>query len=1097
MKEIFFKEVTAQLSPKAAYIFPGQGSFDVNESRNLYNKSVRFKEWVRKADELSKKFKFPSPLAYLTQKQKKEDAAYLSSEEAFQVNLLQLTQQCYLYEEFCRKLTLPNIVTAHSFGEYAAFYASGILNFETVYHIVGLREQASPAPGTLGGLVVLSSGTDEFRALAISKDQQIANINSKKQITVAVAKTNIKSFLRDLRANKIAATELRRVGRPYHSTLMSPSEKSFKESVLKIDFEISPVKIPLLSSVNQKIYEKEYVFERAELICVICEQLLRPVLFLKQIDSLLSYGVTGAVEMGSSSVVSPFVKSVSNGAIQSFSARDYEVKEEEAGAVSQFKIKDHKVFKMVGDFISQITGYSIEEIRLEQRLEEDLRIDSIKKAEILFRSFKERNVDIGANLEIAKLKRVGDIVQLLEGMKQRDASLTDQEVHFELKKGSWVQVPHPILGPIGEEPALQTLLDGDDFALKQFATDKYLMSLKTLSKNDLGEKEIVEKLNNIYSSLAQIRERGGNFYFILSGQESRWFNAVKAFLKCIALEFGTMAFKAVDVDSSSEFEKAAYQEFFEHSLKEIRYRGGRRESLALTALQPEDFDLGHMPRHVFSIGGSKGILKTFFEGSSFPDTHLTIVGRSNYQPTKVNWKSVTYLQVDAENPSSLLAALKKAESNFGEIDLIFDASGREYSQLFERKEAKEIIEEIRSKNLSVEGMSRYFSSRSLKPTIYKLNSISASHGNMGQSIYAFSNEWACWDDNITPIYLPPTDQVGMTEDPMVLRSVKMLGLKLLSADHIVELFKRLMLTRPKSVYLMSDQNQLMTGFQGQPNPHAFMSIGRRRDSDLHFYQTLDLAKQNFLNDHKISGQRIAPASLFFAELVVAYKSYFQAFPNLESYDLKNLITLEVGPVEVRTVCEFPKEGVLRIKVQSQLENFETVSGSLIQHTPLGFHSGLNLQNELEIGDFYSDKFLELSGMFVNLEWVRVDSQGRLVGKLKKYQKPAHLDEETYQLMNTFEACFLMVGGQVMWSEKMTMVPAHLSNVSIDFSKKGECRYILVKEIRPLSDSRWEGKCDVLNDEGQVVMSLNKMQGEIVIKYETLPVGYHAINESLW
>lgn len=1100
MKEVIFKE-SSQEMPQAAYIFPGQGSFDVNEARNLYNKSVKFKEWVKRSDELSAKFKFPSPLSYLTQKQKTEGSSYLSLEEAFQVNLLQFTQQCYLYEEFCRKLTTPQIVTAHSFGEYAALFACGALGFEDVYRIVGLREMASPAPGTLGGLVVLACGADEFKKLTLVKDQQIANINSKDQITVAVPKTHIKSFLLDLRTSKIAATELKRVGRPYHSTLMADAADLFRARVSSLNLDITPVKVPLLSSVNQKTFEKGYQFSREELVDIVCDQLLSPVLFNKQVEVLLGRGVTGTLEMGRAAVLSPLVKSClpehAKGKFQALSVRDYEVKEEDSGVISQFKVKDHKVFKMVGDFISQITGYRIEEIRLEQRLEEDLRIDSIKKAEILFRSFKERNVDIGANLEIAKLKRVGDIVQLLEGMKQKEASTENEQARFELKKSAWVQVPHPLLGPLGERPSAVMLKNEGGLSLKQYGPNKYLMLLQDSRDEVASEGEIVTRLQKIYSSLVEIRERGENLYFILAGPGGRWFKAVKSFLKCIALEFGSMAFKAVEIDDETDFERVAYQEFFEHSLKEIRYQSGLRHSLNMNSLKAEDFNPVPLPRHIFSVGGSKGILKTFFNGAHFPDTHLTIVGRSEEAPSFANWKSFRYIAADAENPEALAKAMKNAEESAGPIDLIFDASGREKSQLFEKKETKEIIEEIRSKDLPVQGLNRYFQTRSEKPRIFKLNSISASHGNMGQSIYAFANEWSCWADNVTPIYLPPTDQIGMTEDPLVLRSVKMLGLKLLRGDQIVDLFTQLVLTRPHSLFVMSDQNQLMTGFQGQPNPDSFMSIGRRRDSDLHFYQTLDLAKQTFLNDHKISGQRIAPASLFFAELVVAYKSYFQAFPNLQSYDLKNLITLEVGPVEVRTVCEFPQPGVLKIKVQSQLENFETISGSLVSHTPLGRHFGLKLNNELEIGDFYSDKFLELSGMFVNLEWVRVDTQGRLVGKLKKYQKPEPLDEETYQLMNTFEACFLMVGGQVMWSEKMTMVPAHLSNVSIDFSKKGECRYIVVKEIRPLSESRWEGQCDVLNDRGEVVMSLNKMQGEIVIKYETLPVGYHAINESLW
>ena len=71
-------------------------------------------------------------------------------------------------------------------------------------------------------------------------------------------------------------------------------------------------------------------------------------------------------------------------------------------------------FKLVSDVIAKITGYQLESISLEDRFQEDLGIDSIKKTEILFTVMDRLNYRPEGEVDYSQFERVSGLFSYLE-----------------------------------------------------------------------------------------------------------------------------------------------------------------------------------------------------------------------------------------------------------------------------------------------------------------------------------------------------------------------------------------------------------------------------------------------------------------------------------------------------------------------------------------------------------------------------------------------------------------------------------------------------------------------------------------------------------
>lgn len=1090
---IQLKPWTSEGFNRAVFIFPGQGSFDQKKTEEFTHQSQVFRDYLQTAELLSKTFSFPSPL----------EALEAENPDPVAQNLLLFCLQVALFEEARLRLVEPEFLITHSFGEYAALCSTGALSFSEVYQIVAHREIASPKPQVQGGLIAVSASPEKVSESRFSRPVFLANRNSPRQTVIAVAQGDIKLILRELRDQLLPAKELKTVGRPYHSPLMTDARERFALKLNDLNLEIKPLRIPFVSSVTGQLYPAGTLFRKDEMLKHLSDQLTNQVDFIKQVQCLPPDKFDAILELNFSETTLVFAKEIlllPNLCFLSCSAFLPQKKNDEDNLTTRFKISDTKAFEIVSKFISQITGYRIEEIRLEQKLEEDLRIDSIKKAEVLFRTFQEKSLEVGTNLEVARLKRVGDIVHLIENLEAQGVSGSKEAALFSVRKGGWQEVPPPLW----TQPAVATerILQQSRFhTLSSFGQNQWLLRLT--SEPEL--EDLPDFLTEVQSSLAgHLRAPSIQQSVILLGRTSPAFHGLRAFLKCLSFETFPFQIKIIQTDSPLS-DQTLTSEFNELSSREVRYVLGQRQLWTLqTPAEPQASQ--PVPRHLFSIGGSSGILKAFFQSASLTETNLTIVGRRSQdddsvrdvlEKSKDRFRSVRYLQADALSRDALLGVFGQAEQWHGPVDLAIDASGTQSSLFFEKKTKNEIASELQSKILPLMTLLQLRSQKEVPFQILKLNSVAASHGNPGQSVYAFANDYSSAFEGVSPIYLPATDGIGMTESESVKRAVKMLGLDLLPEDQIARLFQQAVLDVRDPLFVMSPKNEFLLAANLLPSRWDHTQLGKASGSDLTFERSLDVTELPFLRGHLMLSQCLVPASLYMAQLYNTLKGVTQSSPSVLSYELKNLITLEAGPVNVKTRFRWQSPKEVSGTVSSHIENFSILCQSISPLKPSRSIAAPLLIRSLDMRDFYSPKFLELSGVFANLEWAKVADSGEVIGCLKPGSCPVEMLPETYRLMNLFEAAFQMMGAAVMWFHHLTVVPAKVISASFQSVDDNEIVFLRISDLHPISASRWGAKAQALNRSGQVVFEMEKLEGEVVVKHESCPTRFQEIHERPW
>jgi [acyl-carrier-protein] S-malonyltransferase len=278
---------------KTALVFPGQASQFVGMGRDLYQAFPAAKKMFDSANEivdydLADKC-FNGPLSDLTQTRITQPAIYTVS--SVLLNLL-------------KKLGFSfSTVSGHSLGEYSALYAAGVFSFEDGLRLVAIRGKAMQIageenPGAMAAILKLNrEGVEEAcrRAEEYGK-AQIANINSPGQIVISGDVDAVQMAMKI--AKELGATRAIQldVSGAFHSHLMAPAAQELKRVIGEIPFH--EPKIPVYCNVNGNVASSPDEI-RKNLI----DQIENPVLFVDQINKMVSDGVDQFIEVGPGKVL--------------------------------------------------------------------------------------------------------------------------------------------------------------------------------------------------------------------------------------------------------------------------------------------------------------------------------------------------------------------------------------------------------------------------------------------------------------------------------------------------------------------------------------------------------------------------------------------------------------------------------------------------------------------------------------------------------------------------------------------------------------------------------------------------------------------------
>jgi [acyl-carrier-protein] S-malonyltransferase len=291
------------LTPKTAFLFPGQGSQFPGMGKSLAAAYAVAAQTFREADEA-----LGWPLSTM---------CFEGPEEA--LKLTENTQPALLAVSTaaCRVLAeqgiAPDYVAGHSLGEYSALVAAGSLPFGEALRLVRKRgeymqEAVPPGVGAMAALLRLPEGALDgvLREAAQGEVVSAANLNAPDQVVIAGHAGAVNRAIELAKTAGARRAVLLQVSAPFHCALMKPAQQR-----LAADLEAAPfsdLRCPLVNN-----WQAREVRSAREARQGLFEQVPNPVRWSDSIRYLTRQGVERFVEVGAGGVLTGLLRSIDPG----------------------------------------------------------------------------------------------------------------------------------------------------------------------------------------------------------------------------------------------------------------------------------------------------------------------------------------------------------------------------------------------------------------------------------------------------------------------------------------------------------------------------------------------------------------------------------------------------------------------------------------------------------------------------------------------------------------------------------------------------------------------------------------------------------------
>jgi len=188
------------------------------------------------------------------------------------------------------------IVAGHSLGEYAALVSAGLLTPEEALLVVIERGRLmASVEGGMAAIVKLP--VEEMRAIcgSIGSGVAVANYNGPMQVVISGEQKALKEAMAAAERAGGRAIPLP-VSGPFHSSLMTEAQAALVPQIESLSFDAPSV--PVVSSVSGEVET-----DPARLKALLLTQITACVRWVDVVDSLVTSGVTCAVEVGPGEVL--------------------------------------------------------------------------------------------------------------------------------------------------------------------------------------------------------------------------------------------------------------------------------------------------------------------------------------------------------------------------------------------------------------------------------------------------------------------------------------------------------------------------------------------------------------------------------------------------------------------------------------------------------------------------------------------------------------------------------------------------------------------------------------------------------------------------
>jgi acyl transferase domain-containing protein len=314
-KGIYYRKNGMDVDGSTVALFSGQGAQYINMGRELAMNFPPVRQVFSEMDRLflqdgleplSSKI-FPMPV--FDDAQRERQANELTRTEhaqpaigAFGVGLYKLLQAAGFKADF---------TAGHSFGEWTALWAAGVLSDQDYYTIAKARGKAMSPPEDptfdAGTMIAVKADAEIIKAeIKDFPEITLANINSKNQMVLAGSKTAIAEVQQALTERGYSVMPLP-VSAAFHTSLVGHAQKPFAKAIRATQFTAPKLKVYSNSTGKQHEAEPTAVKKIME------GHILNPVLWKNEIEEIHAAGGRVFVEFGPKTILTNLVKNILEG----------------------------------------------------------------------------------------------------------------------------------------------------------------------------------------------------------------------------------------------------------------------------------------------------------------------------------------------------------------------------------------------------------------------------------------------------------------------------------------------------------------------------------------------------------------------------------------------------------------------------------------------------------------------------------------------------------------------------------------------------------------------------------------------------------------
>ena len=1081
---------------KIGFLFCGQGQMSPGAMAEFVGTHPVFVARFKELDDLFKSRDLGAPSTYVSQTGKSAPAGLESLYSA----LCLYTLEVAMFEAALSTGVYPKLLSAHSYGEFAQITAAGVMSFkDMVAFLIDRHACLKAVQGQYAMFAV--NHVDRIDFSKIPYAIHLANRNTRYQTSFVCEEKNFNDIRQRLKEQRIACVKIN-VDFPFHTPWMNSAQVLLKKTVEESSFDFREPKIPFVSSVTGRLVDREN-FSPEMTKGLLVDQMTTPVNFPKQLEAAQARGVSNFFELSPTDVLISFVEQHFEAVEQPFKVNSFRRQFKTAAQSNKTyeKLKNSRFFTALDTALKSLTGYSIQHIQLEDRIREDLGIDSIKKAEIVFEiidSLKQEQIVTPANL--SDLSTFGDILQYFETSRLATEKFDNVKQPSEpLTFSGYVRNWRPADLPDYSSAALSSVCRVDLADMKErgpeelsrISADRLLVFECDKGFGDREDYVAAAQEWLLFFQAAEIAAK--RWVFVHRG--SMLALGLEAMLTSLAQE-KRASFKSIHIaDDRDLTERELHLESLDFFHCKSRWEGGRRFVRDFNR-KPSPEKNSFSPKKILAFGGLGGV--GYRELLSFDDGSLDVLCIYGRKPLSEDLKAkveslaskarvVEYHVLNAANSDEIYALINAASAKHGEFDLAIHSVGFETSELLNVLSQETMRRVLQAKVTLASVLSAYAVEHKSLKVIFN-SSIVSEFGSAGQCAYAMANTFMNAQAELLPNALslmwPGCDAVGMAAESLNAKSMKLRGLTMLPIAVGQSIFQSAARGLQGSMFI-ADEASLkdytsIGQFRGE---FGKLMKPASRDYSMFVLPGLTQNQLPYLKDHLIKKACIFPASGSIA--LMLFRGYIERgeLGTLENFLAHNFLVVspDSSAVTLEKVAHTADGMSLQLKSHQLLASGEvTFSPSEKKAASHAFKSERIGKTDLDHNAaVYTGPDFELSKQSY------IDGAGRLLLEIDLEKAPKYMDIPLLdKLHRLVELNFSTSFAKIMLEAGRVTLPKSIEKLMI-FKEE----FIGQRFFTLIENARKEGplyRCDILtlNEKGRTAMALENARFIVVGESKT-------------